>query len=71
VNLHAFVPTGFSFSQATGISSDGVNMYVTGSGFNTLTNRNEALLWTQPIPAPGAAVMLGLGGLLAARRRRR
>jgi hypothetical protein len=70
VNLHAFVPAGFVTSSATGISSDGVNMYISGYGYNLLTQSTEALLWTQPIPAPGAAVVLGLGGLVAARRRR-
>jgi hypothetical protein len=70
VDLHAFLPAGFAFSYATGISSDGVNMYVAGYGFNSVTSLEETLLWTQPIPAPGAAVVLGLGGLVAARRRR-
>jgi uncharacterized protein (TIGR03382 family) len=45
-------------------------MYISGYGYNLLTQSTEALLWTQPIPAPGAAVVLGLGGLVAARRRR-
>jgi hypothetical protein len=46
------LPAGFTRSYALGISSDGVNTYVTGSGFNTLTNRNEALLWTRPLSPP-------------------
>jgi len=29
------------------------------------------LLWTRPVPEPGAAALLGLGGLLAAPRHRR
>ena len=70
-DLSAFLPAGFTSSFAQGISSDGINTYVTGYGFNSLTGRNEALLWTQPIPVPGAAAILGLGGALAARRRRR
>ena len=48
----------------------GVNTYISGYGLNTITNRDEALIWTRPIPAPGAAVLLGLAGLMAARRRR-
>ena len=50
VDLHAFLPAGFSESYARGISSDGVNTYISGYGYNTLTSRNEALLWTRPLP---------------------
>jgi hypothetical protein len=71
VDLSAFLHAEFLSSAATGISSDGVNMYISGYGINSVTFSNEALLWTQPLlPAPGAAVVLGLGGLVAARRRR-
>ncbi len=70
VDLHTYLPTGFLLSQATGISSDGVNTYVAGYGYNSLTNRIEALLWTRPIPTPGVAGLLGLGGVVALRRRR-
>jgi uncharacterized protein (TIGR03382 family) len=71
VDLSAFLPAGFDVSFAQGISSDGVNTYVSGYGFNSSTHRYEALLWTQPIPAPGAGALLGLGGVAALRRRRR
>ncbi|MFN7395582.1 MAG: hypothetical protein ACK5UW_01350 [bacterium] len=70
VDLHAYLPAGFSSSVASGISSDGVNTYVAGWGYNPVTNRNEALLWTQAVPTPGAVGLLGLGGVVAARRRR-
>jgi MYXO-CTERM domain-containing protein len=70
VDLHAFLPAGFSYSFAQGISSDGVNTYIAGYGRNTLTNLDEALLWTRPIPTPGVAGLLGLGGVVALRRRR-
>ncbi|HVU64237.1 MAG TPA: hypothetical protein VHC70_09690, partial [Phycisphaerales bacterium] len=70
VDLSPFLPAGFTDSYATGISNDGVNQYVSGYGFNSLAGRNEAIVWTQSIPAPGAAALLGLGGILVARRRR-
>ncbi len=70
VDLSAFLPAGFTSSIASGISSDGVNTYIVGSGFNSISGRYEALLWSQPVPAPGAAMLIGFGGLIAARRRR-
>jgi hypothetical protein len=70
VDLNAFLPEYFTFSQAYSISSDGSTISIVGSGFNGLTGKNEALLWTQPIPAPGAGTLLALTGLIAARRRR-
>jgi hypothetical protein len=71
VDLHAFLPAGFRSSEAYGISTDGINTYVSGLGFNTATNRNEALLWTQAVPEPGTAGLLCLGGILAVLRRRK
>ena len=71
VDLSAFLPARFSYSVATGISTDGVNTYISGFGFNSDTSLTEALLWTQPVPSPGAAALLGLGALVTARRRRR
>lgn len=32
------------------VSVDGRTLVVTGFGFNTQTNRNEALVWTRPLP---------------------
>jgi len=34
---------------ARSVWSDGVTLYVAGSGFNVQTGRNEALLWTRPV----------------------
>ena len=51
VDLSAFRPPGFTTTFAQSISSDGVNISVAGYGFNTITNRDEALLWTRPICA--------------------
>jgi len=64
-------PPEFSSSEAYGISNDGINIYVSGSGFNTPTGRNEALLWTQAVPEPGTSGLLCLGTILLAMQRRR
>jgi hypothetical protein len=70
VDLHALLPSGFSSSTAKAIWTDGASIFVGGSGFNTLTNRNEALLWSYQVPAPSAGAVIALGGLIASRRRR-
>jgi len=70
VDLHAFLPSGFTHSVAKAISTDGSNYYIAGAGRNSANGRDEAVLWIQPVPAPGAITLLGLGGLLAGRRRR-
>jgi len=51
VDLHAFVPAEFSTSAATDISSDGATLTIAGYGFNTITNRTEALIWRAPDPS--------------------
>jgi len=70
VDLHAFLPAEFLTSTARSIWSDGSFIYIAGNGYSTLTNREEALLWSVPVPAPSAMALLSLGGLCAARRRR-
>jgi hypothetical protein len=45
VDLHQFLPAGFSSSEARGIWENPFFIYVVGWGFNTATNRNEALMW--------------------------
>lgn len=55
---------------ATGIWSNGSTLSVTGYGRNFDTGRYEALLWTRPVPEPSALALLGLGRLIASRRRR-
>ena len=57
-------------TSATSIWSDGIDLYIAGYGFNNTTGQYEALMWTRVIPAPGSLALLGLGGLVAARRRR-
>ncbi len=69
VNLHSFLPPTFARSVVHGISTDGVNIYA--AGYGTEFGRDHPLLWIRPVPAPGAAAVMGLGGLLVARRRGR
>jgi hypothetical protein len=68
VDLSQFLPAGTLISEATGISSDGVNIYVSGHGF--VNGSSQAFVWTRPVPSPGAiGVVMGVG-LLGMRRRR-
>ncbi len=70
VNLNTYLPTlgidltGWTLESCTAISFDG-NTLVGQGTFN-----GETRGWHATIPSPGAAAVLGLGGLLAARRRR-
>lgn len=66
------IPGGRTFRQtfATGIWSDSTTLYVSGYGYDSPDY--FALVWTRPIPAPGAAAsLLAIAGVLAAPRRRR
>lgn len=50
VDLHAFLPSGFFNSEASSISISGGFIRVAGYGYNINTTRQEALLWTMPLP---------------------
>lgn len=69
VNLGAFLSPDFSESTANSIWSDDNFIYVAGSGYNTVTNRYEALLWTQPVPEPFTAMLIAIGILTVTKRR--
>lgn len=68
VDLHAFLPPEFTSSFAAAVWSDASFTYVTGYGSNSATGRTEALLWR--VPAPSGMMVLGLGLVAAAGRRR-
>jgi hypothetical protein len=42
------LPAGFRDSVAASITTDGINVYVSGHGHNDVTGRTEALLWVRP-----------------------
>jgi hypothetical protein len=69
-DLHQYLPSGFTYSVARGIWEDPFGqLYVVGWGFNSITNREEALMWV--VPEPGSLLALGAGiGALALRWRR-
>lgn len=71
LDLSGVLSADFTQSVAQGVSTDGSTIFISGYGFNSTANRYEALLWTQPVPGPGAPALLGLGAFLASRRRRR
>jgi hypothetical protein len=54
VNLHAFLPSNFYTSTATGVYRNAGVTYIVGYGFNNTTARTEALLWTS-LPPCGSA----------------
>ncbi|MEQ1822039.1 MAG: hypothetical protein ABL949_06000 [Fimbriimonadaceae bacterium] len=56
VDLHAVLPSTFSVSVARSIYSDGVNIYVAGTGIES--GRQVALLWTGPVPDSNFALAL-------------
>lgn len=47
VDLHLLLPASFDRSFATGVWSDATHDYISGYGYNTETERYEALLWTR------------------------
>ena len=52
-------------------SAEGVaNMFADGNIFGTPIDTQFVVISDRLVPAPGAAAVLGLGGLVAARRRR-
>ena len=53
VDLSTFLPAGFTRSEASAIWSDGTTICIAGYGFNSIFQRDEALLWTNRAPCKG------------------
>lgn len=70
-DLSVYLVGNWGETRAFAAWNDGVTQFVGGFGRNLDTDEIEALLWSQPIPAPGAATLIGVGGSFAAMRRRR
>jgi hypothetical protein len=71
----SFVPLpslpGYDQPTADAVSVFNGMLYVGGYAFNLQTGRNEAILWTGPVPAPGVLSVLAAAGIGAMRRRPR
>ena len=70
MNLHGFLSAEYISSEAEGIFVDGNTIFVSGTAYNGLEQRFEAVMWVSVVPAPGVAPLLALAGLAGARRRR-
>jgi hypothetical protein len=70
LDLHQFLPTGYSSSAASAVWQDGDTVYVIGGAGNASTGRPEAWMWVGTIPAPSSLAPLGFTAFLAFRRRR-
>jgi hypothetical protein len=70
-DLSTFLPANYEDSNATGIWGDGTKLYISGFARNTVTNKDEAVMWVQAVPEPASttAIVLGAIGLLARRKR--
>jgi hypothetical protein len=71
VDLSTFLPAGYLSSSALAIWSDSNFLYVAGYGTTIAGERDEALLWMRPVPAPSALAVLAAGGWITMRRRYR
>lgn len=69
VDLSSFLPGPYTISEAWGSTRIGNDLWVAGRAYNTATGLDDAILWHNTVPSPGAA--LAMLGMLVPRRRRR
>jgi hypothetical protein len=69
IDLHTLLPSRFTVSSASGITSDGINFYITGTAYDSGTGRSEAVMWSTPVPEP--SVFVGFAMACVALRARR
>jgi hypothetical protein len=69
VDLHTYLPSGFTLSRAEAIWSDGNVIYVVGYAFSPAAFGDEAFLWTSAVPEPSSLCVLGLLALFSILRR--
>jgi hypothetical protein len=69
-DLSLSLPGSWGTSQAESVWIVNGVMYISGWGRNNSTAREEALLWSRPIPAPASSGVLVLACVLAGRRLR-
>jgi hypothetical protein len=71
VDLSTYLPPGYLSSTALATWSDANFIYVAGYGTTIAGERDQALLWTRPVPAPGAVAIMATVGWIALVRRSR
>jgi hypothetical protein len=69
LNLHPFLPAGFSESTAYSVWQDGNEVVIGGFAYGSGLGE-RAFIWRGTIPAPSALSLLAAAGVWAARRRR-
>ncbi len=71
-DLSQYLPTGAGESYATGVWSDGPNIYISGYYQSEGNLGFRAVVWSQPfIPEPASLGLLGASAIIALRRSRR
>lgn len=71
IDLHALLDPVYIKSTAYAVWRSGDNLYVAGCAVRSMTYQTDALIWSMPIPAPGAAMPLAIAAMVGMRRVRR
>ena len=70
-NLHSFLSDDYTSSEAQGIFVAGNAIFISGTAYNGVEQRNEAVVWVGIIPSPSGVMLFGVAGVVAAGWRRR